>query len=438
MRAGEVIRQKAYRRRLDRCVFSSMFSSSMHTHPISLLVPSAALPAEGAEFDWPAGLKAGTGFNDWLRVFRTLCGDASPRFHMRKAEVDLPADIEGASTLQWVRLGFIEGDAQPQIEALPASTSIDWSAVLGRVTAAMGAEHFIATHQEMIRVFLEETRAAVNAASRGLSGNAVPIVSVRADGENVMIAFHGVWQADVGALGSLKGGPAVKSLRESAPATLDGCLVLDESEVEGRGLLEAVLSVSMLAMVFQDQQKAAPPPSMASTAPITQVVEQADESHVSEPLEVKSQKLKQPGPLVYPNVIKSANGAGHKVVVDISAQRAFVFIGDKLAFETPVSSAAKGRHTPRGTFKITEKIRTGKHSTLYKSAMPYWMRLDESAIGMHTGQLPGYAASHGCVRMPDESARFIFDLVPKGTTVQIVDSMKPKVVEPPPAMVAER
>lgn len=407
--------------------------------PISLLVPAAALPAEGAEFDWPASFRPDGEFREWVNVFRTLCGDSSPRFHVRKADVDLLSDIEGASVLHWVKLGFSEDDSLPQLEASPATTSIDWSTVLGRVTEKMSAEHFIASHQEMIRVFLEETRIAVSAASRGFTGEAVPVVSVHVDGnEYVTIAFHGVWQADVGALKSLKVGLPVKSLRESDPSALDACLLLDESEVEGRGLVEAVMSLSMLAMVLQDQQKPAAPPVLTSPAPITEVVQQPDDSLVSEPLEVKSQKLKQPAPLVYPNVIKNANGGAHRVVVDIEAQRAFVFIGDKLAFETPVSSAAKGRHTPRGIFTITEKIRTGKHSTLYKSAMPYWMRLDESAIGMHTGQLPGYAASHGCVRMPDESARFIFDLVPKGTTVQVVDSLKPKVVESAKSMVAGR
>ena len=407
-------------------------------HPVSLLVPSAALPAEGTEFDWPAKFQPQGDFKEWLQVFRVLCGDASPRFHLRRTDVDLLSDIEAASFMHWVKLGFSEDDHLPQLEAFPATTTIDWCAVLGRVTEKLTADHFIATHQEMIRVFLEETRTAISQASRGFTGEAVPVVSIRVDGENVTIAFHGVWQAEVGGLKSLKGGLPIKGLGESDPATLDACLLLNESEVEGRGLAEAVLSISMLAMVFQDQQKPSTSPSLASPAPITQTVHQQDDELVSEPLEVKSQKLKQPAPLVYPNVIKNAQGCEHKVVVDIEAQRAFVFIDQELAFETPISSASKGRHTPRGTFKITEKIRSGKRSTLYKSLMPYWMRLDQSAIGMHTGQLPGYAASHGCVRMPDESARFIFDLVPKGTTVQVVDSLKPKIVEPVPAVLAGR
>ncbi len=78
--------------------------------------------------------------------------------------------------------------------------------------------------------------------------------------------------------------------------------------------------------------------------------------------------------------------------------------------------------TKRGTFSITEKIRSGKYSNIYHCPLPGWMRIGDLPIGMHEGELPGYPASHGCVRMPIESALFIFDHAPRGTTVQIVDS----------------
>ena len=142
------------------------------------------------------------------------------------------------------------------------------------------------------------------------------------------------------------------------------------------------------------------------------------------PLEVKSQKLSQPGPKVYPSgLTKETQDAGRRVVVDVKAQRAWLFVAGRLAFETPVSTGTKGRRTPCGTFTITEKMRQGKRSTLYKSPMPFWNRLDESAIGLHTGNLPGYPASHGCIRLPGESARFLFDHAPKGTRVEIVESL---------------
>lgn len=409
---------------------------------VSLLVPSVALPAEGAEFDWPANFKTDGGDDTWLPVFRSLCAESSPRFHVRKSGVDLLSDIESASVLHWVRLGFAEDDGAPQLEASPATTSIEWASVMQGAAERMNDEHFIATPQEMIRAFLDEARSAVRSAAHGFAGQAVPLVSLSVNpDESVTIAFHGVWQADADALKSMNGSLPVRSFDGSDPAALDACLVLDEAEAEGRLLAEAVVSLSLLAMVFQ-QPLQTTPPEMVNPPPLTALtaVERPPQVDlaVSQPLKVKSQKLRQPAPLIYPNVIANAEGCEHKVVVDIGGQRAYVFIDNLLAFETPISSASKGRHTPRGTFKVTEKIRSGKRSTLYHSLMPYWMRLDQSAIGMHTGQLPGYPASHGCVRMPDESAKFIFDLIPRGTIVQVVDSLKPKVVEPAPTILASK
>jgi lipoprotein-anchoring transpeptidase ErfK/SrfK len=165
-------------------------------------------------------------------------------------------------------------------------------------------------------------------------------------------------------------------------------------------------------------------------APPVPVKHESEATVDGTPLEVKSQKLKQPGPKIYPSGLAGQkDGAARRVVVDVKAQRAYLFVDEKLAFETPVSTGAKGRKTPRGTFSITEKMRKGKRSTLYKCAMPFWNRLDESAIGMHTGQLPGYPASHGCSRLPGESARFIFENAPKGTTVEVVDAL-PAVPQP--------
>lgn len=159
------------------------------------------------------------------------------------------------------------------------------------------------------------------------------------------------------------------------------------------------------------------------------------------PLAVKSQKLSQPAPRIYPSGLNAeTKDATRSVVVDIKAQRAYLFVGGKLAFETPVSTGAKGRRTPRGIFTITEKMRQGKRSTLYHCAMPYWNRLDQSAIGMHTGHLPGYPASHGCIRLPGESARLLFDHMPKGTAVEVVDALPcpPVPGNPPDLMVATR
>jgi lipoprotein-anchoring transpeptidase ErfK/SrfK len=119
-------------------------------------------------------------------------------------------------------------------------------------------------------------------------------------------------------------------------------------------------------------------------------------------------------------LISQAKSRGSKVVVNISAQRAYVYVAGEVAVDTPVSTARSGKRTPRGSFGVGEKVRQGKISTIYHVAMPYWMRLGSSAYGMHAGYLPGYPASAGCIRMPNEAAQKVYDCVSHGTRVQII------------------
>lgn len=114
--------------------------------------------------------------------------------------------------------------------------------------------------------------------------------------------------------------------------------------------------------------------------------------------------------------------AERKIVIDIGRQRAFLIVDGMIAIDSAVSTARRNKHTPRGTYKITEKIRSGKVSTLYHVYMPNWMRLGSSAIGMHTGDLPGYPASAGCIRLPQSVAPVFYEHTPRGVTVEVVDS----------------
>src|SRR6185369_6327758 len=88
----------------------------------------------------------------------------------------------------------------------------------------------------------------------------------------------------------------------------------------------------------------------------------------------------------------------------------------------PVSSGTKGRKTPAGVFSVVEKDKD-HHSSLYDDAwMPHMLRITWNGIALHGGPLPGYAASHGCVRMPFGFAEKLFDKVPIGTRVIISPS----------------
>jgi hypothetical protein len=85
----------------------------------------------------------------------------------------------------------------------------------------------------------------------------------------------------------------------------------------------------------------------------------------------------------------------------------------------PVSSGTKGRETPSGVFSVLQKDKD-HHSNLYDDAwMPNMLRITWSGIALHGGPLPGYAASHGCVRMPYGFAEKLFDKVHIGMRVII-------------------
>ena len=109
-----------------------------------------------------------------------------------------------------------------------------------------------------------------------------------------------------------------------------------------------------------------------------------------------------------------------RVVVDVAAQKAFLLVDGKIGAVSPVSTARPGKYTPRGSFTISEKVRSGKISTIYDVAMPYWMRLGGTPFGLHAGYLPGYPASAGCIRMPAKMAQVFYDNLRPGTRVSIL------------------
>lgn len=105
----------------------------------------------------------------------------------------------------------------------------------------------------------------------------------------------------------------------------------------------------------------------------------------------------------------------------MSQQRAYLLVDNVVAIDTAVSTARSGKFTPRGEFKITERVAQGKTSTIYGCDLPYWQRLDQSAIGMHVGDLPGHPASAGCIRLPYSVAPVLFANTASGVTVKVVD-----------------
>ncbi len=106
-------------------------------------------------------------------------------------------------------------------------------------------------------------------------------------------------------------------------------------------------------------------------------------------------------------------------IVSIKSQKVTFYDADGWILRAPVSTGTTGRETPAGIFSVVQKDKD-HHSSLYDDAwMPNMLRITWNGIALHGGPLPGYAASHGCVRMPFGFAEKLFDKVPIGTRVII-------------------
>jgi lipoprotein-anchoring transpeptidase ErfK/SrfK len=163
---------------------------------------------------------------------------------------------------------------------------------------------------------------------------------------------------------------------------------------------------------------------------------------------------KQEPPKVNPRLLEQATPENISVIISLGKQRVYFMVGEEIAVDSPISSGKRAGMTPKGSFTIVEKdadhrsslygnfvsSRTGNivragvstridsapSGTVYKGApMKWFMRFGDStghrAEGMHTGILPGYPASHGCVRLPDDIAKLFYGKVVVGTPLTITD-----------------
>ena len=186
-------------------------------------------------------------------------------------------------------------------------------------------------------------------------------------------------------------------------------------------------SISAQFRLFGPRQRPTPKPMRKASAYISR----------QEPLKVNQSLLNQATP---DNV---------HVVVSLPKQRAYLMIGEQIVADSPISSGKAGHSTPSGHFSVMEKdpdhrssiygnfvdssgrvVRAGisakidsaPSGTHYVGApMTWFMRLTGEGVGMHVGILPGYPASHGCIRMSADGAKLFYDHVKVGTPVAVGD-----------------
>ncbi len=107
-----------------------------------------------------------------------------------------------------------------------------------------------------------------------------------------------------------------------------------------------------------------------------------------------------------------------RIRVDLKSQTAYVWREGKVEEAIRISTGSKKFPTPKGRYIVTNKYPMWK-STIYRVKMPYFLRLSCGDFGLHAGHLPGYPASHGCIRLPEADAKKLFSSVPLGTLVEI-------------------
>lgn len=118
------------------------------------------------------------------------------------------------------------------------------------------------------------------------------------------------------------------------------------------------------------------------------------------------------------NIQPDSEAARTRIQVSLKDQKATLFVDDVEKKTMPISSGRKKFPTPPGRYLITNKYKMWT-SNIYEVKMPFFMRLSCGDVGLHAGALPGYPASHGCVRLPEKAAKELFATVPIGTLVEI-------------------
>lgn len=124
------------------------------------------------------------------------------------------------------------------------------------------------------------------------------------------------------------------------------------------------------------------------------------------------------------------------VIVNTTTQRATVFRNGVPIGASTISTGKPGHETPTGVFAILQK-QVEHYSSKYDDApMPYMQRVTWGGVALHAGHLPGYPASHGCIRMPLAFARLLYGVTRVGMTVVITDAATTPRVAAGPELIA--
>jgi hypothetical protein len=125
-------------------------------------------------------------------------------------------------------------------------------------------------------------------------------------------------------------------------------------------------------------------------------------------------------------------GAPLLAVVALGEQRVTIYNSHGKMLQSPVSTGATGLETPAGIYSVVQKEEFHQSNVYQDGNMPFMERITWTGIALHGGVLPGYPASHGCVRMPEQFAQRLFGLTEIGMRVVVVrDDIAPAEISHP-------
>jgi lipoprotein-anchoring transpeptidase ErfK/SrfK len=216
-------------------------------------------------------------------------------------------------------------------------------------------------------------------------------------------------------------------------------------------VLALLLALALFAPLHAQTSRRTPPrPATSPTAKTPPLSNRPKPSPTAtQPMKKASDLInKQQAPIATNNeVLAKVTADNAHVIVSLTKQRAYLMTGEEIAIDSPISSGKRGHTTPNGSFTVLEKDKD-HHSSLYGdykdssgrtvrggisahidaapsgthfvgASMKWFMRLTGEGVGMHVGILPGYPASHGCIRMPEPAAAQFYAHVKVGTPVRV-------------------
>jgi lipoprotein-anchoring transpeptidase ErfK/SrfK len=196
--------------------------------------------------------------------------------------------------------------------------------------------------------------------------------------------------------------------------------------MNGLLLMSAVPGMALAQQVGQAQPAPIQQGQLPQVAPVNaDVVTPPTQTQSVAPLPAATSPTAKP-------VISTPAPKPMKIVIVLDTQRIYVFQNEKLIGFSTISSGKKGKETPTGIFNILQKNVDHK-SNLYSNApMPFMQRLTWDGIAIHGGDLPGYPASHGCIRLPHPFAKVLFGVTQMGQEVVVLQDTSTPIKRPEP------